>query len=185
MNAAPAAQAIEQAQNAATASHDPLVIGIVFVASVVVGLVAIAKPIMGLYREYKKTGAEGAKAEAESSLFTTLQGQIESNSKAIEKLQIERNVWFEKATLLDKEVARLTSFEANFNSMKERLNEKDRIIESRETEIRSLTRSVLDMKDRIHALEMRLVKDEQKFCDGCRYKEPQNNGIKISPEQSQ
>lgn len=158
---------------ASASSQDPLILGIAFVAAVVIGLVAIAKPLMGLYREYKKTGAEGAKSEAETFLFTQLQSQITVNTTAIERLQTERNMWFDRAMGLEREIDRLKAFETMVNSMKGRLDEKDRVIEAREAEIRQLTRSILDMKDRLHALELRLLQDEKKLCEHCA---KENNG---------
>jgi predicted RNase H-like nuclease (RuvC/YqgF family) len=173
MNAGSASPVIDSVTNAVPAaasvasSQDPLILSITFVAAVVIGLVAIAKPLMGLYREYKKTGTEGAKSEAEVFLFTQLQQQIENNTKAIERLQGERDKWFEKATSLEREIERLRVFEMMVTSMKGRLDEKDLIIEARDTEIRQLTRGILDMKDRIHALELRLLQDEKRLCEHC------------------
>lgn len=173
MNAGSASPVIESVTNAVPAaasvasSQDPLILSITFVAAVVIGLVAIAKPMMGLYREYKKTGTEGAKSEAEAFLFTQLQTQIENNTKSIEKLQEERNKWFEKATQFEREIDRLKVFEAMVTSMKTRLDEKDQIISMRDAEIRELTRNILSMKDRLHALELRLLQDEIGMCENC------------------
>lgn len=160
------AQIASQAASVAS-SKDPLILSIVFVLAVVIGLVAIAKPLMGLYREYKKTGMEGAKSEAEAFLFTQLQSQIGNNTRSIERLQEERNKWFEKATQFEREIDRLKVFEKTVASMKARLDEKDQIISMRDAEIRELTRSILSMKDRLHALELRLLQDEIGMCEHC------------------
>ena len=82
------AQIASQAASVAS-SKDPLILSIVFVLAVVIGLVAIAKPLMGLYREYKKTGMEGAKSEAEAFLFTQLQSQIENNIAQAEQIKAQ------------------------------------------------------------------------------------------------
>ena len=160
------AQIASQAASVAS-SKDPLILSIVFVLAVVIGLVAIAKPLMGLYREYKNTGMEGAKSEAEAFLFTQLQSQIENNTRSIERLQEERNRWFEKATQFEREIDRLKVFEEMVASMKARLDEKDQIISMRDAEIRELTRNILSMKDRLHALELRLLQDEREMCEYC------------------
>lgn len=185
MNSVPVVPAVETLQKS---SDDPLLAGIAFVLAVVIGLIAIAKPLMGLYREYKKTGTEGTKAEAENAkstaeafLYQQLQAQIESNTKAIDKLQTERNVWFEKAMILEKEVEKLKAFESMVGSMKTRLDEKDKIISQREEEIRNLTHNILDMKDRIHSLELRLMRDEQKLCEHCRQAELKENHGNSTP----
>ena len=171
MDSTPVTAAVQAVQSN---SSDPLLGGIAFVLAVVIGLIAIAKPLMGLYREYKKTGSEGTKAEAESAkstaetfLYQQLQQQIESNTKAIDKLQTERDRWFEKAVLLEREVNKLKSFEQMVDAMKVRIDEKDRVIAQREDEIRGLTRNILDMKDRLHILEMRLTLDEHRICEHC------------------
>ena len=104
-------------------------------------------------------------------MFTNLKSQIDTNTQAIAVLQLERDKWFLKAGKLEMEVERLKSFEQTVESMKVRLNEKDKIIEAREVEIRALMRNILDMKDRIHALELRLQADEAKFCNDCEYKQ--------------
>jgi predicted RNase H-like nuclease (RuvC/YqgF family) len=170
----------------AAKSQDPIFIGLAFVLGVVILLVAIGKPMMSLVREYKKTGAEGAKSSAETSLFDTLQHQIRFNSEAIEKLVSERNTLFERCMGLEREIDRLKVFEESVTAMKLRLDEKDRIIEVREQEIRSLTRSILEMKDRIHALEIRNVKSEQQQCLTCPYRELFDEKIKNAlPEEDQ
>ena len=54
--------------------------------------------------------------------------------------------------------------------MKARLAEKDVALEKRDDEIRVLTRTILEMKDSIHELQMRLAKDEQRGILGCAYR---------------
>jgi hypothetical protein len=152
----------------AVKSQDPIFIGLAFVLSVVVLLVAVAKPIMSLVKDYKSTGVDSAKASAESALFEQLRQQILTNSDAIGKLIAEKNVWFEKALILEHEVERLKVFEKMVNSMRDRLTEKDKKIDERDEELRELTRRMLEMKDSIHALEMRLANDEKSANIGCR-----------------
>jgi hypothetical protein len=65
------------------------------------------------------------------------------------------------------------------DAMKTRIDEKDRVIVQREDEIRVLTRNILDMKDRLHTLEMRLARDEQTICEHCQsdlFSKEQQNG---------
>lgn len=167
MNGALAAQAAQAVQEN---SHDPLMVFLVSLAGLIVGIVAVGKPLMGIYREYKQTGTVGAKAAAEDSLYENLKKQLDANTNAIGVLQSERDAWFAKATRLESEVERLKAFEQMVESMKSRLNEKDKIIESREREIRELMNNMLSMKDRIHALELRLQADELRFCRDCEFK---------------
>ena len=159
-----AASAITQNQ------HDPWVSGLVFVLAIVILLITIARPIMGLVKNYKSDKAETARAEAETTLFEQLKIQLESNTKAIEELNKEKEKWFRLATELENEVKRLKLFEEMVNSMKGRLDEKDRVIEERDNEIRALNRIILEMKDAIHNLEIRLMRDEQQFCAKCEFR---------------
>lgn len=162
-----AAETVKGLSNGVT---DPISMVLLTVLGGVVLMIAIGGPIMGLYRDYKKNSAENAKSDAESLLFQQLQQQMTSNSEAIIKLQNERNEWFSKAIALEHEVQKLKAFEAMVNAMKDRLNEKDRVIEARDAEIRTLTRTILQMKDQLHALEIRLNKDEQEGCMACKYR---------------
>lgn len=152
--------------------HDPVISGLLYLLGAIIILVTVSTPIMNLVRNYKKNGAENSKSDAESELFERLQQQLITLSGEVEKLKIERNVWFEKAFHLEAEVTRLSNFEKMFESMKGRLDEKDRTISERDDEIRTLMRSVLEMKDRIHLLEMRLSRDEQYLCADRKFRDP-------------
>jgi len=147
-----------------TSSDDPIITGLTFTLAVVIILVAISRPIMSLVREKSSTAVNSAKASAESVLFEQLQHQIKLNTEAIDKLLIERNALFEKSVRLEFEVQRLQSFETHFETMKARLEEKDRIIEERDLEIKKLNKHILQMTERIHSLEMRLLQDERLLC---------------------
>lgn len=162
--------AIEVAEAAAmttTKANDPITLSVITILGFVIFFIAIGGPIMGLYKDFKKARADNTKSDAESLLYEQLQAQLQQNSNAILKLQEERNEWFKKATLLEHEVEKLKTFEAMVTSMKERLAVKDRVIEARDGEIRSLTRTILEMKDQLHALELRLSRDEANFCNEC------------------
>lgn len=147
-------------------SNDPLINGLTFTLAVVIIMIAISKPIMGLVREWKASSAENSKSTAESALFDQLQLQIKNLGETVDSLVKEKNLYFERSLKLELEIERLQQIEENFSSMKNRLEEKDKIIESRDTEIRSLTGRILDMSDRIHALELKLAQDELKFFKG-------------------
>jgi predicted RNase H-like nuclease (RuvC/YqgF family) len=143
-------------------------LGLVLVMVILAG--AISVPILAIFRNFKKTSADASKSTAESVLFEQLQTQLRNNTEAILQLQAEKIEWFKKAMELKVEVDRLKVFEEMVNSMKARLEEKDRIIEARDTDNRQLMQSIIALKDRIHELEMRLNRDEQKFCEGCIFK---------------
>jgi len=163
------ADAVNPVANVATISHDPVLSSIALVSAAVVGVLAFAKPIMGLYREYKKTNADGVKSNAEVTLYQQLQLQITQNADAIGRLDEERTKWYERSIKLEREVERLKTFESIVESLREANHVKDVTITEREKEIRTLTTSMMALKDRIHALELRLARDEAKgsFCPIC------------------
>jgi predicted RNase H-like nuclease (RuvC/YqgF family) len=150
---------------------DPTISTLAFVLAIVVIAVAIAKPIMSIVRDWKISGVDSQKAESEVSLYEQLRQHLMTLANEVEKLRVERNVWYEKSLELEVEVKRLQLFEQSFNSMKTRLEDKDKAIQERDTEIRSLTRTILEMKDRLHSLELRLQQDEKKIadCTTCMY----------------
>jgi predicted RNase H-like nuclease (RuvC/YqgF family) len=154
----------------AAESHDPWFMGLAFVLGVVIFVISISKPIMNLVKDYKRDGADNAKAEAEASLYEQLQDQIRANTNAITILVREKDEWFRKAVMLEHEVERLKTFEKMVESMKKRLDDKDLIITEREVEIRRLMTVIIEMKDQLHALELRVTRDEEKVCSGCIYR---------------
>ena len=151
---------------------DPAMSTLAFVLAIVVIAVAIAKPIMSIVRDWKINGVDAQKAESEVCLYEQLRQQLIALANEVEKLRVERNVWYEKALNLENEVKRLQSFEEPFKSMRNRLEDKDKAIQERDVEIRTLTRNILEMKDRLHLLELRLQQDEKKIadCTTCVYK---------------
>jgi len=160
----------------AAKSQDPFLIGLAFIAAAIVIAVPTAMLIMRVVNSFKANSTEQTKLDAEDTLYARLKDQITTNSEEIAKLINERSKWFEKTLYLESEVERLKSFETMVTSMKSRLIEKDRIIEERDAEIRNLTRTILEMKDRLHALEIRIIKDELTFCNTCKY-HPEGNPV--------
>lgn len=145
--------------------HDPWVTGLFLIlagiAILMVILIMVARPVLSLLKEARSNTVDSAKSDAESYLYTQLKDQVESMMAEINSLKLDREAWFKKAFEMQGEVDRLKQFEKNFESMRQRLNAKDKIIEERDTEVRRLMALILDMKDRIHQLEVRIIKDEQ------------------------
>ena len=139
---------------AAANSGDPIFTGIAFILVVITLLAFLMKPLVGLINDYKQTNVISAKADAESRLYEQLRLQIEANSKDISDLKEERDSFKERAEHLEKEVAPLVS------RLQITLEEKERIIKERDIEIRKLTHEILDLRERLSNLEMRLDKDE-------------------------
>ena len=147
-------------------SKDPLYQGLAFVLAILVIAIGISKPLMSLVREYKQTNVEASKANAETSLFVQLQTQISANTISIETLIREKNESIMKSLHLAHEVERLRGFEAGFEQLKQELQSKASLLDAREAEIRNLVNTILQLKDGLHSLEMRVLQDERR-CVHC------------------
>lgn len=150
-------------------SDEPAITGLAFVLAIVVIAVTIAKPIMSIVRDWKVSGVDAAKAASETYLYEQLKKQIESMALDIEKLRSERDNLYSRTIDMENELKRMKLCEESVISMRKRLEEKDAALLERELENRSLTRTILDMKDKIHKLELRLTRDERQFaeCKNC------------------
>lgn len=146
---------------------DPIFMGLGFVLALVIVLLAVAVPIITLVKSIKDSRTDASKANAETALYEQLRAQIDKNSADIERLSAEKEEWYRRALHLEKEVDRLKLFEESVNNMRKRLDEKDTIIARKDLMLEELNRTIADLKDKIHSLEIRLTQDEQRFCDNC------------------
>lgn len=149
-----------QVAESAAKTQDPVISSVLFVVIIVIALLIFAKPLMNIVKDAKGLNAAEAKLQAEESLFDQLRKQVIANQEAIEKLNSEKDRWFEKAHQLEKEVDRLKHFEQMVQVMKRKLDEKDEIIATQNAENKRLMHEILQLKDRIHELELRLTRDE-------------------------
>lgn len=159
-----AAAAVE----AAVTGQVPGAVG--WLGAVVVGLLAVAKPLMHYVRAYNQdkaanaqSGADAALSGAASAMYTQLQQQIAQNAEDIRALVREKNEWFQKAMELTARVAKVEEYERTIQSMKARLEEKDLLLAERDAERVALMREIIALKDRLHELELRVVRDEERL----------------------
>lgn len=148
------------AAESAAKSQDPTISSFLFVGLIVFLLILFAKPLMSLVKDAKGLSTAESKMKAEESLYEQLRTQVEANQHSIEKLNAEKDKWFEKAHQLEKEVEKLKHFEQMVEIMKKKLDEKDAIISTQNEENRRLMYEIIQLKDRIHELEIRLTCDE-------------------------
>jgi len=149
---------------------------------VAVLLVAILNPLISLFKNIKKTGADASKSDAESTLYDQLQKQIIQNTQSIEMLYLEKSEWHKKALELEVEVNNLRHYKEMMTSMKERLDKKDAIIEEQLGTIRSLNATIIEMKDRMHSLEMRMLREEHARCIECPMSRIYKGGLDVSTD---
>jgi predicted RNase H-like nuclease (RuvC/YqgF family) len=112
------------------------------------------------------------------TLYTQLAEQVQRQTTELEKqrseidrIQQQRNELHEKVAELKGKIEHLEHYEKDIVVLKEKIEEKDRIIAERDSRIANLLRELLVMKDRVHNLELRLKDDEQKFCVECKHRE--------------
>jgi len=117
---------------------------------------------------------EHAKDDAEIMLYSQLQEQLKRMDDDVKELTNQKNRLFEEWAILkvkseyqEEKLNELSKSDAIICNLRETLVEKGKEITSREKENKKLTHDILDMKDRIHHLEMRLTEDEKSMCTSC------------------
>lgn len=163
-------QTAEAISKAASQSGDPVFAGLAWVLGVLLMVLALAKPFMGLVRQYRSDKADNARDDADASVFQRLREEVERNSRDIRALIDEKNMYQKRTIELEAEINKLKESEAAIQRMKEKLDEKDRTISAQDRENRGLMREIIELKDRLHRLELRLSQDEKEFCRDCEHK---------------
>lgn len=163
-------QTAEALRKAAESTGDPVYSGLLWVFGIILLLIAIAKPIMGVLRQYSSNKVDNARDSADEAVFLRLRQEVERNSKDIRDLIEEKSRWQVEAIELRGRVSQLEQCELLVNQMKSKLDEKDVIIHERDQENRRLMLEILQLKDRLHHLELRLAEDERRFCQHCQHR---------------
>ena len=108
-------------------------------------------------------------------LYEQLREQLVAAQDEIHALKDEMKVVYESRNDLRVDVTRLLTriesleaCEEAVIALKVKLNEKDQQITEHIIENRNLMREILQLKDRIHHLELRLAHDEEQFCKDCK-----------------
>lgn len=176
-----AAQLVQQAAvGAATitpiaeTSQDPVVKTLVWGAGVLLMVLAMARPFMALMRQWKVDKANSAADDANISTFERQTKQIDRLIEKVEKLEKEREELYAETVQLRTRVERLEEVELNLKKLREKLLEKDltigelrKSIKERDDKIMALMEELVKTNRRVHDLELRLAKDEQKQCLNC------------------
>lgn len=158
----------------AAMSPDPWTKSITLVIGGVLMILAMAKPVMSLLRQWKSDKASGAVDDANISTFERQTKQIDRLMEKVDKLEKERAMLFEETIDLKARVKRLEGVESNLHQLKDIVTEKDGIItdlraaiKERDDKIMTLLEELNKTNHRVHELELRLAKDEQKQCLNC------------------
>lgn len=109
-------------------------------------------------------------AVAQGELYKQLSDTVQVQRKELDKLYEERLKDQEQIFRLRIKVEKLEEADRQVEVLKKKLDDKDRIIAERDARIAQLMQELLQMKDRVHNLEMRLRADEAAWCEACQFK---------------
>ena len=130
----------------------------------VVVIVLIAIPlVIKMLSWSRETNANGA-------LYAQLSEQVGKLKEELDKVYAAKHQQTEELFKLRARVELLEQTESMVDVLKKKLDEKDQIIAERDARISALTSEVLQMKDRVHHLELRLAQDEREFYRTCSVK---------------
>lgn len=135
------------------------------IGGIIVLLILAVPLIIKIMSWARETSANG-------TLYQQLAEQVRQQREDLDRVYRERNELFGEVVQLKAQVAGLESVKTIFEVLKGRLEQKDQIIAERDARIVSLTREVMNLKDRIHSLELRLQADEREFCRQCNHPNP-------------
>lgn len=102
-------------------------------------------------------------ASAQGMLYQQLSEIVQKQRVELDAIYIQRTNLQEQLFELRHKVENLESCEKTVDILKQKLDEKDKIIAERDARIANLLEELLRMKDRVHQLELRLAKDEVQF----------------------
>ena len=118
----------------------------------------------------KVDNAHGGFYEQLHDQIRELRDEIKGCRAEMESVYKERNVLKEQVVGLQHRVEKIEECEKMVTTMKERLAQKDMTIGDLIAENKRLMHEILQLKDRLHHLELRVTQDEAKFCHECEFK---------------
>lgn len=132
--------------------------------SILMILIVVILPfVVKFWNWSKETSAQGV-------LYSQLSELVQKQREELDTMYVSRTNMQEQLFELRHKVEAMTGYEQAVEVLKKKLDQKDLIIAERDTRITHLLEELLQMKDRVHSLELRLKADEAKFCDGCSFK---------------
>lgn len=129
------------------------------IASAIIILIVFIPLVLKIWNWSKEVGAQGV-------LYQQLAEQVREQRKEIDKMYSER---VQMQTNIFELRHKVDNYEVLINTLKDKLDKKDSIITERDSRIAGLMQELLQMKDRVHNLEMRLKSDEERWCETCKY----------------
>ena len=124
--------------------------------AIVVILLALIPVVVKFWNWSKETSAQGM-------LYQQLSEIVQKQRVELDTIYIQRTNLQEQLFELRHKEENLEGCEKTVDVLKQKLDEKDKIIADRDARIAVLLEELLKMKDRVHQLELRLAKDEAHF----------------------
>jgi len=140
--------------------------GIVGILTII--LLIIIPFIVKFWNWSKETSAQGI-------LYSQLSEMVQKQRNELDSMYSDRVKLQEQVFELRSKVEHLETCEGTMEILKKKLDQKDQVIAERDSRITKLLEDLMQMKDRVHNLEMRLRADEERFCDGCAFKKDKLN----------
>lgn len=131
-------------------------------ALIIIALTLISA-VVKFWNWSKETSAQGL-------LYQQLSEMVQKQRQELDTMYSERLKLQELVFELRSKIEHLESCEGTTDLLKKRLDLKDQIIAERDIRITNLLEDLMKMKERVHQLEMRIMVDEEKFCQGCSFK---------------
>jgi len=132
--------------------------------TIVAILVAFA---LGIAKYAPKLGLERTKDAAESKLYENLSQRIEKLTQDFEVVKSDRDSLFLQNAELRTRVHDLEAIEQENTRLRERLEARDRQNEKLLNELLQKNEDFDKLKERFHALEIRLTRTQQEVCAEC------------------
>lgn len=114
----------------------------------------------------KEQSANGTLYSQLAEQLKEQQQELKGQRAEIDKVILERNEFMQKVIELKGRIEHLENCEVNIEELKKKLDEKDDAIAERDTRISNLLRELLQMKDKLHNLELRM-KNNSDLCYSC------------------
>lgn len=125
-------------------------------AVVILVLLAIIPVVIKFWNWSKETSAQGL-------LYQQLSEMVQKQRAELDSMYAQRLEQQNQIFELKSKVEKLEGCEGTVEILKQKLDQKDQIIAERDTRITKLLEELMQMKDRVHALELRLKSDEDKL----------------------
>lgn len=158
------------------------------VAAVILAVLAAGYPILSLMSKWSGNKAAAAASTAEVTLYEHLSDQLTQNTVALNSAYAERNDLIDRYSKVEVRLHALEGIEQVANSLKSKLAMNDTVMANKDLMIAEQVKrmqvlvddvlsknntiitqhgEIAALRERVHQLELRLVRDEAEWCKGC------------------